>query len=283
MKLVRFGPAGNERPGILDRSGTLRDASAMVSDWSANALEVGNLDQIARLDFSKLPEVLDEQRLGCPIATTGKIVCVGLNYADHAVETGFELPNEPLVFFKSPTSLTGPYDAIEIPKTAQAVDWEVELAVIMGAITRNVSAEDAEKSIAGFAVANDVTERQWQFERGGQWSKGKSADTFAPLGPWLVTPDEISIPLDLRIWLRKNGELRQNGRTSNLVFSVSKIIAHLSEFMTLLPGDLIFTGTPYGVAFNKPDPDYLVDGDVLTCGIDGLGEQRSTVQAAKSS
>jgi 2-keto-4-pentenoate hydratase/2-oxohepta-3-ene-1,7-dioic acid hydratase in catechol pathway len=280
MKLVRFGQPGDERPGVIDPSGTLRDASGFVSDWSGNELETAKLRQFSRSDLSQLPEVLNDPRLGSPITAPGKIVCVGLNYADHAVETGFELPREPLVFFKSPTALSGPSDSIVIPRTAKAVDWEVELAVVMGGIARNTQIEDATSLIAGVAVANDITERQWQLERGGQWSKGKSADTFAPLGPWLVTLDELPASLDLGIWLRKNGELRQDSRTSRLVFSVSQIIAHLSEFMTLLPGDLILTGTPHGVAYNKPEPDYLTDGDVVTCGIDGLGQQRCKVQAA---
>ncbi|MFM0272361.1 fumarylacetoacetate hydrolase family protein [Paraburkholderia nemoris] len=281
MKLIRFGQPGDERPGILDSSGTLRDASSLVSDWSGDDLAIANLNLLSSRDLSKLPEVSAASRLGCPIARPGKIVCVGLNYADHAVETGFDLTSEPLVFFKSPTALSGPTDVIKIPKTAKAVDWEVELAVVIGALTRNVRIEDAAATIAGYAVANDVTERHWQFERGGQWSKAKSADTFAPLGPWLVTPDELPASLDLRIWLQKNGELRQDSRTSRLVFPVNQIIAHLSEFMTLLPGDLVLTGTPHGVAFNKASPDYLTDGDVLTCGIEGLGEQRCPVQTAE--
>jgi 2-keto-4-pentenoate hydratase/2-oxohepta-3-ene-1,7-dioic acid hydratase in catechol pathway len=208
---------------------------------------------------------------------------VGLNYADHAEETGFELPREPLVFFKSPTALSGPFDPIVIPATANAVDWEVELAVVMGGVARNVRPEEAASLIAGVTIANDVTDRHWQFERGGQWSKAKSADTFAPLGPWLVTLDELPASLDLRIWLKKNDVPRQESRTSRLVFPVSQIIAHLSEFMTLLPGDLLLTGTPHGVAYNKPEPDYLKQGDTITCGIERLGSQRCAVQAAVSS
>jgi 2-keto-4-pentenoate hydratase/2-oxohepta-3-ene-1,7-dioic acid hydratase in catechol pathway len=203
-----------------------------------------------------------------------------LNYADHAAETGFNLPQEALVFFKSPTALSGPFDPIVIPGTATAVDWEVELGVVVGGVARNVRPEDVSALIAGVAVANDITDRLWQFGRGGQWRKGKSADTFAPLGPWLVTPDELPASLDLGIWLQKNDEVRQQSRTSKLVFSVGHIIAHLSEFMTLLPGDLVLTGTPYGVAYNKPDPDYLKAGDIISCGIDGLGSQRCVVQAA---
>ncbi|SCX71647.1 fumarylacetoacetate hydrolase family protein [Variovorax sp. EL159] len=280
MKLVRFGPQGKERPGILDSAGVVRDASALVDDWSGKALNAESLSQISRLDFSRLPVAPEGARLGCPIGVTGKIVCVGLNYADHAAETGFEVPAEPLVFFKSPTALSGPFDPIVVPRTANAVDWEVELAVVIGSTARNVRLEDSASYIAGFAVANDVTDRGWQFERGGQWSKAKSADTFAPLGPWLVTPEELPESLDLKIWLKKNDEIRQDSRTGKLLFSVNQIIAHLSEFMTLLPGDVLLTGTPHGVAFNKPLPDYLKDGDVIVCGIDGLGSQRCTIQEA---
>ncbi|KAE8759830.1 MULTISPECIES: fumarylacetoacetate hydrolase family protein [Paraburkholderia] len=283
MKLVRFGPPGDERPGILDASGTVRDASSLVRDWSGSALEASSLSEILRADLSRLPEAPPASRLGSPIAAPGKIVCVGLNYADHAEETGFELPQEPLVFFKSPTALSGPFDPIVIPATAKAVDWEVELAVVMGGVALNVRPEEVASFIAGVAVANDVTERHWQFERGGQWSKAKSADTFAPFGPWLVTLDDLPASLDLRIWLQKNEMPQQESRTGKMVFSVSQIIAHLSEFMTLLPGDLLLTGTPHGVAYNKPKPDYLKESDVITCGIEGLGSQRCAVQAAVSS
>jgi len=281
MKLVRFGPLGQERPGIVDSGGTVRDASALVADWSGSALEVNTLRRLAQTDLARLPEVSSDARLGCPIAAPGKIVCVGLNYADHAIETGFDLPPEPLVFFKSPTALSGPVDPIVIPRTAHAVDWEVELAVIVGGVVRDIRPEDAASRIAGLAVANDITDRGWQFERGGQWSKGKSADTFAPLGPWVVTLDELPASLDLRIWLRKNDQSRQESRTSRLVFSVDRIIAHLSEFMTLLPGDVILTGTPPGVAYNKPEPDYLKAGDIVTCGIEGLGAQRCEVHGLR--
>ncbi|WP_336298114.1 fumarylacetoacetate hydrolase family protein [Paraburkholderia bryophila] len=261
----------------------MRDASSLVRDWSGSALEANVLSDLSQADLSRLPEAPPASRLGSPIPAPGKIVCVGLNYADHAEETGFELPREPLVFFKSPTALSGPFDPIVIPATAKAVDWEVELAVVMGGVARNVRPEEATSFIAGVTVANDVTERHWQFERGGQWSKAKSADTFAPLGPWLVTLDELPASLDLRIWLEKNDLSRQESRTSRMVFSVGRIIAHLSEFMTLLPGELILTGTPQGVAYNKPEPDYLKQGDTISCGIEGLGSQRCAVQAAVSS
>jgi 2-keto-4-pentenoate hydratase/2-oxohepta-3-ene-1,7-dioic acid hydratase in catechol pathway len=282
MKLVRFGPLGMERPGILDVEGVVRDVSGLVTDWSGDALSINCLNELSRSDFSRWPQMPAGVRLGSPIANPGKIICVGLNYADHAVETGFVLPNEPLVFFKSPTALSGPFDPITIPRTASAVDWEVELGVVVGALARNVCTEDAMAYVAGVAVANDITDRQWQFERGGQWSKAKSADSFAPLGPWLVTPDELPSSLDLRIWLQKNGAVRQESRTGRMVFPVNRIIAHLSEFMTLLPGDLILTGTPHGVAYNKPEPDYLKADDVIICGIDGLGSQRCVVRAAIS-
>jgi 2-keto-4-pentenoate hydratase/2-oxohepta-3-ene-1,7-dioic acid hydratase in catechol pathway len=216
-------------------------------------------------------------RLGPPVATPGKIVCVGLNYADHAAETGFELPSEPIVFFKSPTALSGPTDPIKIPKTADAVDWEAELACVIGLPTVDVAEEEAMAAVAGFAVANDVTERNWQFQRGGQWSKAKSADTFAPLGPWLVTSDEAADLGARRIWLQKNDVMRQDSFLARMIFTVPQIIAHLSEFMRLMPGDVILTGTPHGVAYNKSDPDYLQAGDLLRCGIEGFGEQRTEV------
>ena len=277
MKLVRFGAPGAERPGILDATGAVRDASGLVPDWSGDSLSRNLLAAIARSDLYQLPQAPEDVRLGCPISAPGKIICVGLNYSDHAAETGFKLPSEPLIFFKSPTALSGPFDTIVIPKTATKVDWEVELGVVIGSAARNIALEDAADFVAGLVVANDITERGWQFERGGQWSKAKSADTFAPVGPWLVTPDDLPETVDLRIWLEKNNELRQESRTSKLVFSVSQIIAHLSEFMTLMPGDLILTGTPFGVAYNKPDPDYLGEGDVIACGIEGLGSQRCLV------
>jgi 2-keto-4-pentenoate hydratase/2-oxohepta-3-ene-1,7-dioic acid hydratase in catechol pathway len=277
MKLIRFGPPGKERPAILDASGIVRDASALVSDWSGSALTADSLSWISRTDLSRLPEAPSGSRLGSPITAPGKIVCVGLNYADHAAETGFELPREPLIFFKSPTALSGPSDAIVIPRMAKAVDWEVELAVVIGDVARNVRPEEAMSRIAGLAVANDLTDRGWQFDRGGQWSKAKSADTFAPLGPWLVTLDELPATLDLGIWLEKNSEVRQESRTGRMIFSISQIVAHLSEFMTLVPGDLILCGTPDGVAYNKPDPDFLREGDIIACGIEGLGSQRCIV------
>lgn len=277
MKLVRFGDAGQERPGILDQQGRVRDASSRVSDWAGEALDPASLAALSATDIASYPIAPMGIRLGSPVANPGKVVCVGLNYADHAEETGFELPSEPLVFFKSPTAICGPTDPIVIPKTAEAVDWEVELACVIGRSTTGASEKDAIAAVAGFGVANDVTERNWQFQRGGQWSKAKSADTFAPLGPWLVTPDEVADLGPRRIWLQKNDVIRQDSLLSRMIFSVPRIIAHLSEFMRLVPGDVILTGTPRGVAYNKPDPDYLRPGDMLRCGIDGLGEQQTQV------
>lgn len=277
MKLVRFGDAGQERPGVVDQQGRIRDVSGRISDWAGEALDPASLAALSATDIASYPIVPAGVRLGPPVPTPGKVVCVGLNYADHAEETGFELPSEPLVFFKSPTAICGPTDPIVIPKTAEAVDWEVELACVIGRSTTGVSETDAMAAVAGFGVANDVTERNWQFQRGGQWSKAKSADTFAPLGPWLVTPDEVADLGPRRIWLQKNDVVRQDSLLSRMIFSVPRIIAHLSEFMRLVPGDVILTGTPRGVAYNKSDPDYLRPGDLLRCGIEGLGEQRTEV------
>jgi len=277
VKLVRFGNPGHERPGVFDHQGCVRDVSSRVSDWTGKALDPAWLAAFSTTDLASFPVVAANVRLGPPVPTPGKIVCVGLNYADHAAETGFEVPNEPIVFFKSPTALSGPTDPIRIPKTADAVDWEVELACVIGRTVNGVAEEEAMAAVAGVAVANDVTERNWQFRRGGQWSKAKSADTFAPLGPWLVTPDEATDLGSRRIWLRKNDVMRQNSCLSRMLFKVPQIIAHLSEFMRLVPGDVILTGTPDGVAYNKSNPDYLQSGDVIRCGIEGLGEQHTTI------
>jgi 2-keto-4-pentenoate hydratase/2-oxohepta-3-ene-1,7-dioic acid hydratase in catechol pathway len=277
MKLVRFGDAGQERPGVVDQEGRIRDVSSRVSDWAGEALDPVWLAAFSATDIASLPVVPASVRLGPPVPTPGKVVCVGLNYADHAAETGFELPGEPVVFFKSPTAICGPTDPIKIPKTAEAVDWEVELACVIGRPTVDAREEEAMAAVAGFAVSNDVTERNWQFKRGGQWGKAKSADTFAPLGPWLVTPDEVTDLGGRRIWLRKNDIARQNSLLARMIFTVPQVIAYLSEFMRLVPGDVILTGTPQGVAYNKSDPDYLRPGDLIHCGIDGLGEQRTEV------
>jgi len=277
MKLVRFGDSGQELPGVVDQQGRIRDVSSRVSDWTGEALDPAWLAELSAADIASFPIVPAGIRLGPPVPTPGKIICIGLNYADHAAETGFELPSEPLVFFKSPTAICGPTDPIKIPRTANAVDWEVELACVIGRPTVDVVEGEAMAAIAGFAVANDVTERNWQFQRGGQWSKAKSADTFAPLGPWLVTPDDVMDFGSRRIWLQKNEVVRQDSVLAQMIFTVPQIIAHLSEFMRLVPGDVILTGTPNGVAYNKSEPDYLRPGDLLRCGIEGLGEQLTKV------
>lgn len=277
MKLVRFGNSGQERPGVVDQQGRIRDVSSLVSDWIGEALKPARLAELSAADMESFPIVPANVRLGPPVPTPGKIICIGLNYADHAAETGFELPSEPLVFFKSPTAICGPTDPIKIPRTAEAVDWEVELACVIGRPAVDVGEEEAMAAIAGFAVANDVTERNWQFQRGGQWSKAKSADTFAPLGPWLVTPDDVMDLGSRRIWLQKNEAVRQDSVLARMSFTVPQIIAHLSEFMRLVPGDVILTGTPNGVGYNKSEPDYLRPGDLLRCGIEGLGEQLTKV------
>ena len=282
MKLVRFAGQGQERPGVIDQQGRVRDVSSRVSDWTGETLNPAWLAELSAIDIASFPVAPADVRLGPPVATPGKIICIGLNYADHAAETGFELPAEPLVFFKSPTAICGPTDPIRIPRTADAVDWEVELACVIGRPTVDVGEEEAMAAVAGFAVANDVTERNWQFKRGGQWSKAKSADTFAPLGPWLVTPDEAADLRGRRIWLEKNDVVRQDSILARMIFTVPRIIAHLSEFMRLMPGDVILTGTPDGVAYNKPEPDYLRPGDLLRCGIQGLGEQRTRIARIES-
>jgi 2-keto-4-pentenoate hydratase/2-oxohepta-3-ene-1,7-dioic acid hydratase in catechol pathway len=282
MKLVRFAGQGQERPGVIDQQGRVRDVSSRVSDWTGETLNPAWLAEFSAIDIASFPVAPADVRLGPPVPPPGKIICIGLNYADHAAETGFELPAEPLVFFKSPTAICGPTDPIRIPRTADAVDWEVELACVIGRPTVDVGEEEAMAAVAGFAVANDVTERNWQFKRGGQWSKAKSADTFAPLGPWLVTPDEAADLGGRRIWLEKNDVVRQDSILARMIFTVPRIIAHLSEFMRLMPGDVILTGTPDGVAYNKPEPDYLRPGDLLRCGIQGLGEQRTRIARIES-
>lgn len=275
MKLVRFGNPGAERPGILDAQGVLRDASALVSDWSPAQLAPGALAQWARSDLQALPAVQGTPRLGCPVAQVGKLVCVGLNYADHAAEAGLPAPAEPVLFMKAVTALSGPGDNVQIPPGAAKVDWEVELGVVIGSRARRVNEAEALAHVAGYVLANDVSERAWQMERGGTWDKGKSHDSFAPVGPWLVTADEIGDPHAIGLWLEVNGRRMQNGHTSNFIFGVPKVISYISHFMTLEPGDIVLTGTPAGVGLGqKPRPVFLQPGDVMRLGGDGLGEQR---------
>lgn len=280
MKLVRHGTAGREAPGLIDAAGVLRDLSGHVTDIDSTTLAEGVLDRIRALDPASLPIVDPATRLGPPVAGVGKIVCVGLNYTDHAKEAKLAIPSEPLIFFKAPTAISGPSDPVLYPLTGAKLDWEVELALVVGKRARHVAADDAAAHIAGYMVLNDVSERVFQFDRGGQWGKGKSYDTFCPIGPWLVTPDEVPDPHALGLWLEVNRRRFQESNTKNMIFSIGQVMAHITELMTLVPGDVVTTGTPAGVGLGvKPDPIFLQVGDVMRLGIDGLGEQRLTVIA----
>jgi 2,4-didehydro-3-deoxy-L-rhamnonate hydrolase len=279
MRLIRFGEAGRERPGLIDQQGMLRDASAHVDDWHGDTLGLETLSRIRALRIDDLPKVPTTDRLGSPITRVGKIIGVGLNYADHAKEAGLAAPAEPLWFLKASSSLSGPNDPIVRPRGASKLDWEVELAVVIGRKASYVSAAAASEHIAGYAVCNDVSERGFQLERGTQWTKGKSCDSFAPLGPWLVTADEVPEPGQLEVWLDVNGKRMQHSSTANLIFSIPALIASLSSYMTLHPGDVIATGTPGGVGLGRRPPVFLNDGDIVELGIAGLGQQRQVVVA----
>lgn len=281
MKLVRFGPAGTERPGLVDAQGRIRDLSAHVDDIAGKALSDEGLARIAALDPASLPLVEEGTRIGPCVGQVGKFVCIGLNYSDHAAEAGLDVPPEPIVFMKATSAICGPDDGIELPRGSLATDWEVELAVVIGRHAKYVSEADALSHVAGYCVANDVSERDFQTKRAGQWTKGKSADTFGPLGPWLVTRDEVSDPQALSLWLDLNGKRMQTGSTATMIFGVAKVISYLSQMMSLHPGDVISTGTPPGVGMGiKPAPVYLKPGDRLALGIDGLGTQTQLVRAA---
>jgi 5-carboxymethyl-2-hydroxymuconate isomerase len=277
MRLVRYGAIGQEKPGMLDRSGRLRDLSAHVKDITGETVSPAGLAKLAAIDTASLPLVEGSPRLGSPVTGISKFAAIGLNYADHAAESGLPVPAEPIVFLKANTSLCGPNDNVEKPRGSTKLDWEVELAIIIGTRAKYVSEANALKHVAGYAVCNDVSERFFQIERLGQWTKGKSHDTFGPLGPWLVTADEIPDPQKLGMWLDVNGQRRQTGSTSTMIFGVAKIVSYLSELMTLEPGDVITTGTPPGVGMGMKPPQYLEAGDVVALGIDGLGEQRQQV------
>ncbi len=285
MKLIRFGDAGNEKPGVLLADGTRIDASGAVADYDENFLGDGGLEKLASWvagNAASAPRISAAVRLGPPIRRPSKIICIGLNYRDHAAESSLDIPKEPVVFMKATTSLVGPNDPVMIPKNAKKLDWEVELAVIIGRTARHVTRTQALDFVAGYALHNDYSERSFQLERGGQWVKGKSCDTFAPLGPVLATRDEVPDPGHLRLWLKVNNEERQNGDTAKMIFDVPTIVSYLSEFMTLLPGDVISTGTPAGVGLGMKPPQYLKAGDVVDLGIDGLGESQQKVVAWKS-
>ena len=274
MKLVRYGARGSERAGVVDAKGQVRDLSMLLPDVGPAQLSPRTLAALAAIDIERLPLVEAGVRLGCPIANVGKIVCVGLNYRDHAEEAGMTVPKEPVLFMKAITSLSGPNDDVQIPPQSEKTDWEVELGIVIGTRLKHVKREDAIQHVAGYVLANDVSERAYQTERGGQWDKGKSYDTFAPIGPWLVTADEVGDPHALGLWLEVNGERMQDGNTKNFIFDVPTMLSYISEFMTLEPGDLVLTGTPAGVGLGqKPAPKFLRVGDEMRLGITGLGEQ----------
>ncbi len=279
MKLIRFGEPGKEKPGLLHQGARI-DVSAFGSDYDESFFGgrgLAALREWVEKNAQTAPRVGPSVRLGPPVCRPSKIVCIGLNFRDHAAESKMELPKEPVIFFKSTTSVAGPDDPLVIPRNATKVDWEVELAVVIGARALYVPREKALDHVAGYVLHNDYSERTFQFDRGGQWVKGKSADTFAPLGPFLATPDEIPDPGNLRMWLKVNGETRQNGSTANMAFDVAYLVSHISEFMTLLPGDVISTGTPAGVGLGMKPPRYLQPGDVVELGIDRLGQSRQQV------
>ncbi|SAK90071.1 5-carboxymethyl-2-hydroxymuconate delta-isomerase [Caballeronia calidae] len=277
MKLLRYGPPGDEKPGLLDADGILRDLSGHVADIAGDVLLPDSLARLKALDPKSLPRVEGHPRLGACVSGTGKFICIGLNYSDHAAETGATVPPEPIIFMKATSAIVGPNDTIEIPRDSLKTDWEVELGVVIGKPAKYVSESNAMDHVAGYCVINDVSERAFQAEREGQWTKGKSADTFGPTGPWLVTIDEVPDPQALPMWLEVNGHRYQNGSTTTMVYGVRYLVAYLSQFMSLQPGDIISTGTPPGVGLGQKPPVYLKPGDVVTLGIEGLGQQRQNV------
>jgi len=280
MKLLRYGPAGAEKPAIVAQDGTVRDLSGVIADFTGEVLSDAGLARLAAIELATLPQV-SVDRIGACVPRPGKFICVGLNYADHAKETGKAPPEEPILFMKATSAVVGPNDEVEIPRGSKKADWEVELGVVIGTRAKYVSEADALNHVAGYCVVNDVSERAFQSERGGQWTKGKSHDTFGPTGPWLVTRDEVADPQNLALWLDVDGVRRQTGNTNTMIFGVAHLVSYISQFMTLEPGDVIATGTPPGVGMGiKPEPVFLKLGQVMTLGIEGLGEQRQqTVEA----
>ena len=281
MKLVRVGETGKERPAVIDEQGVLRDLSQHIDDIAGDALLPSSLETLRRLPLHQLPEINGQPRIGACVGRIGKFICIGLNYADHAAETGAEIPKEPVVFSKWTSAVVGPNDAVKIPRGSVKTDWEVELGVVIGKGGSYISEEEALSHVAGYCVVNDVSEREYQIERGGTWDKGKGCDTFGPIGPWLVTADEIADPQQLDLWLEVDGRRYQNGNTRTMIFSVAHIISYLSRFMSLQPGDVISTGTPPGVGMGQKPPVYLRPGQTITLGIAGLGEQRQVTQESK--
>lgn len=278
MKLMRVGQPGQEKPAILDAEGKIRDLSAHVKDIGGDAISPEGLKKIAALDLSTLP-VLGEDRIGACVAGTGKFICIGLNFSDHAAETGATVPPEPVIFMKATSAIVGPDDNVVIPRGSEKTDWEVELGVVIGKTAKYVSEADALDYVAGYCVSHDVSERAFQTERAGQWTKGKSCDTFGPIGPWLVTKDEIADPQNLGMWLKVNGQTMQDGSSKTMVYGVAHVVSYLSQFMSLHPGDVISTGTPPGVGMGLKPPRYLKVGDVVELGIEGLGSQKQTFVA----
>jgi len=280
MKLMRYGAKGAETPALVDAQGTVRDLSGVIDDITGETLTPAGLKRLAELDATKLPAVAQPGRIAPPWSGMGKFICIGLNYSDHAAETGSPIPKEPIIFSKPTSALVGCNDPVVLPKDSVKTDWEVELGVVIGTKARYVEKADALKYVAGYCVVNDVSEREYQLERGGTWDKGKGCDTFGPVGPWMVTADEVPDPQALAMWLDVNGQRRQNGSTATMIFGVAELVAYVSRFTTLWPGDLITTGTPPGVAMGmKPTPVYLKAGDEMRLGIAGLGEQRQKVYA----
>ncbi|CAM3917871.1 fumarylacetoacetate hydrolase family protein [Bordetella tumulicola] len=279
MKLVRFGQAGQEKPGVVDAQGVVRDLSGHVTDIAGAVLDDTSLQTLRGLDVNSLPQAPAGVRLGPCVGQVGKFICIGLNYSDHAAETGAQPPSEPIIFMKATSAICGPDDVLRIPRGSEKTDWEVELGVVIGKTAKYVSREEALDYVAGYCVVHDVSERAFQIERQGQWTKGKSCDTFGPIGPWLVTRDEVADPGQLAMWLKVNGDTRQNGSTRTMIFDVAHLVSYLSQFMSLQPGDVISTGTPPGVGMGMKPPQYLKAGDVVELGIDGLGTQRQSVRA----
>ena len=281
MKLLRYGDLGAEKPGMLDANGTIRDLSGHIKDFSGEGLSDTTFSKLRALDPTNLPVIEASTRIGACVGSVGKFVCIGLNYADHAAESGMELPEEPVIFFKATSSIIGPNDDIEIPRHSVKTDWEVELGVVIGKHAKYVKKENALDHVAGYCVVNDLSERDFQLHRSGQWVKGKSADTFGPIGPWLVTRDEVPDPQNLTMYLEVNGHRYQDGSTETMHFDVATIVSHLSQFMSLQPGDVISTGTPPGVGMGQKPETYLKSGDVIELEIEGLGLQRQVVGASR--
>lgn len=283
MKLLRYGPAGSEKPGLMHSDGTIRDLSAHVSDIAGDALSDDGLAALAALDPATLPVVNGDPRLGPCVGGIGKFICIGLNYSDHAAESGMEVPPEPIIFFKATSAICGPNDDVIIPRGSEKTDWEVELGIVIGKHTAYVDEADALDHVAGYCVVNDMSERAYQLERSGQWVKGKSADTFGPTGPWLVTRDEVPDPQNLSMWLEVDGHRYQDGSTRTMVYGAATLVSHISQFMSLQPGDVISTGTPPGVGMGQSPQVYLRPGQTIRLGVEGLGEQSQTTRAWKAS